>query len=126
MTPAGPSWSATEGSCCDAIAGSASGASLSRLVSITEMTATPTELAICWVMFSNVEPRATSWWVRVRRAVVKSGIIVAPIPRPMTNSRAMSRPYDVSTSIWVSQNMLAVIRASPNGTIRPTGTLSAR
>ena len=37
-------------------------APLSWLVSITDMTATPTELAICWVMLSRVEPRATSWW----------------------------------------------------------------
>ena len=53
------------------------------------MIATPQELAICWLMFSSVEPRATSWALSVFSAEVNSGIIVAPIPRPITNRKPM-------------------------------------
>ena len=55
-------------------------------VSTTDMIATPMELAICWLMFSSVEPRATWWAVSVFSAEVISGIIVAPMPSPMTKS----------------------------------------
>ena len=58
----------------------------SPLVSTTDMMATPIDEAICWLMLSSVEPRATSWEVSVFSADVMSGIIVAPMPRPMTNS----------------------------------------
>ena len=58
----------------------------------TEMTATPTELAICWVMLSSVEPRAT-WCDRsVLSADVMIGIIVPPMPRPMMKSTGMMKP----------------------------------
>ena len=50
------------------------------------MIATPIEEAICWLMLSSVEPRATSCDFSVFSADVMSGIIVAPMPRPMTNS----------------------------------------
>ena len=56
------------------------GESLRWLVRITDITATPTELAICWVMLSSVEPRATSGAVSVFSAEVNSGIIVPPMP----------------------------------------------
>ena len=56
------------------------------LVSTTDMIATPIDDAICWLMLSSVEPRATSCEVSVFIADVISGIIVAPMPRPMTNS----------------------------------------
>ena len=59
------------------------------LVRMTENVATPIELAICWVMLSSVDPRATSWWVSVFSAEVMIGIIVAPMPRPMTNRIGM-------------------------------------
>ena len=58
----------------------------------TEMTATPTELAICWVMLSSVEPRATWWLCSVLSAEVMSGIIVPPMPRPMTKSTGIMKP----------------------------------
>ena len=45
----------------EAIAGPASLEAWRWLVSNTDMIATPTELAICCVMFSSVDPRATSW-----------------------------------------------------------------
>ena len=41
-------------------------------------------------MLSNVEPRATSWLASVLSAEVNVGIIVAPMPRPITNSVTMS------------------------------------
>ena len=50
------------------------------------MIATPIDEAICWLMLSSVEPRATSCDFSVFSAEVISGIIVAPMPRPMTNS----------------------------------------
>ena len=50
------------------------------------MIATPIDDAICWLMLSNVDPRATSCDFSVFSAEVISGIIVAPMPRPMTNS----------------------------------------
>ena len=74
-------------------------------MSSTDMIATPTELAICWVMFSSVEPRATSWAFSVFSAEVNSGIIVAPIPSPITNSSAMITGYGVVAVSWVSPNM---------------------
>ena len=42
-------------------------------------------------MFSRVEPRATSCAFSVFSAEVNSGIIVPPMPRPITNSSAISR-----------------------------------
>ena len=72
-----------------AMAGPASGFSASRLVKTTEMTAMPMELATCWLMLSSVEPRATWCDLRVLNADVMSGIIVAPIPRPMMNRTGM-------------------------------------
>ena len=78
------------------------------------MTATPTELAICWVMLSSVEPRATSWWVSVFSADVMIGIIVPPMPRPITNSTGMMKPQcEVSASIWVSANMPPMMSDQP-------------
>ena len=44
--------------------------SLSLLVRITDITAAPIELPICWRMFTKVEPRATSWLVSVFSAEV--------------------------------------------------------
>ena len=94
------------------------------LVSSTDMIATPTELAICCTMFSSVDPRATSCEVSVFSAEVMIGIIVPPMPRPITNRVAMSTVYDVVEVIWVSENIPPMISSSPNGTIRPTGSLS--
>lgn len=54
--------------------------------------ATPKELATCWVMLSSVEPRATWWAVSALSELVMSGIIVAPMPRPMTKSAGMTKP----------------------------------
>ena len=87
--------SASDGMCSEAIAGPASLEAWRWLVSSTDMIATPHELAICWVMLSSVEPRATSWAFRVFSAEVNSGIIVAPMPRPITNSSAMITGYGV-------------------------------
>ena len=56
------------------------------LVRITEKSAVPIEAATCWVMLSSVEPRATLCAVRVASAAVMIGIIVPPMPRPMTKS----------------------------------------
>ena len=88
------------------------------------MPATPTELAICWVMFSSVDPRATSCDLSVLRAEVNSGIIVAPIPRPITNSSAMITLYGVVAVSWVSPNMPIRMKSRPKGTILPIGCLS--
>ena len=46
----------SEGSRREAIAGRAVAESLRLLVRTTDITATPIELAICWVMLSNVDP----------------------------------------------------------------------
>src|SRR5690242_10904035 len=97
---------------------------LRLLVRTTDIVATPTELAICWLMFSRVEPRATSWAFRFRRAVVMIGIIVAPMPQPITTSITMIAGYGVVSVIWVIPNMPTMINARPIGTIRPIGTLS--
>ncbi len=75
-------------------------------------------------MFSSVDPRATSWARRVFSAEVNSGIIVAPMPSPITNSIGMITPYGVDAVTWVSPNMPMTIRVRPTGTIRPTGILS--
>ena len=112
--------------CSVAIAGPASLEAWRWLVSSTDMIATPHELAICWVMFSSVEPRATSWARRVFSAEVNSGIIVAPMPRPITNSSAMITGYGVVAVSWVSPNMPIRMTTRPNGTIRPIGRLSTR
>lgn len=56
------------------------------LVSTAEMIATPIKEPTCWIMLSRVEPRATSGPVSARSAEVIVGIMVAPIPRPMTKS----------------------------------------
>ena len=66
------------------------GESLRWLVSSTDIVAIPIELAICCVMFSKVEPRATAWAASVLRAEVNNGIIVAPMPMPITTSIGMS------------------------------------
>ena len=58
-------------------------------MSTTDIVATPTELEICWLMLSSVEPRATWWAVSVFSAEVNSGIIVEPMPRPITTSIGM-------------------------------------
>ena len=60
------------------------------LVSSTENSAVPIEAATCWVMFISVEPRAISASFSVCSAEVMIGIIVPPMPRPITNS-ALSR-----------------------------------
>ena len=75
-------------------------------------------------MFSSVEPRATSWAFSVFSAEVNSGIIVAPIPSPITNSSAMITGYGVVAVSWVSPNMPIRMKTRPNGTIRPIGRLS--
>ena len=49
----------------------------------------PIEIAICWVMFISVEPRAMSWSFRLASAAVKTGIIVEPMPRPMITNAVM-------------------------------------
>ena len=54
--------------------------------------ATPKELATCWMMFSIVEPRATWGPTSAFSELVISGIIVAPMPRPMTKSTGMTKP----------------------------------
>lgn len=98
-------------------------------MSTTDMIATPIDEAICWlVMLSRVEPRATSCDVSVFRAEVISGIIVPPMPRPMTNSTGEGCTSSSSSRVtpWVRANMPPTIAASPNGTIRPTGSLSTR
>ena len=64
---------------------------LKPLVSSTENSAVPIEAAICWVMFISVEPRAISWSFSVCSAEVMIGIIVPPMPRPMTNSAPAGR-----------------------------------
>ncbi len=68
---------------CDALS---SGSFFRPLVSTTDMIATPIDEATCWLMLSSVEPRATSCDFSVFSAEVISGIIVAPMPSPMTNS----------------------------------------
>ena len=68
--------------------------SLKPLVSSTEKNAVPIEAATCWVMFISVEPRAISWFFSVCSAAVMIGIIVPPMPRPMTNSAASRKRYD--------------------------------
>ena len=76
-------------------------------------------------MLSSVVPRATSWCVSVLSAEVMIGIIVPPMPRPMTKRIGMMKPQcEESASIWVSANIPPVMRSSPNGTIRPTGKRS--
>jgi hypothetical protein len=60
----------------------------------------------------------------VRSAEVMIGIIVPPMPRPITNSEPHSSQYDVSVT-WVRPNKPIAISAIANGTIRPTGILSA-
>ena len=69
-----------------AVDAASSGSFLRPLVSTTDMIATPIDEATCWLMLSSVEPRATSCDFSVFSAEVISGIIVAPMPRPMTNS----------------------------------------
>ena len=64
---------------------------LKPLVSSTENSAVPIEAAICWVMFISVEPRAISWSFRVASAEDMIGIIVPPMPSPITNSEPSSR-----------------------------------
>ena len=55
-------------------------------VSSTENSAKPMDDATCWVMFINVEPRAMLWSFSVARAADMIGIMVAPMPSPITNS----------------------------------------
>jgi hypothetical protein len=124
--PGPPIFSTSEGSCLEAIAAPARGWSVRWLVRMTDIVATPTELAICWLMLSRVDPRATSWLVSVRRAVVKIGIIVPPMPRPMRNSQPVMTHFDVSASIWERPNIPTMMVVMPNGTMRPTGTRSTR
>ena len=62
-----------------------SGLSLKPLVSSTENSAVAIEAATCWTVFISVEPRARLWSVSVCGAAVIIGIIVASMPRPMTN-----------------------------------------
>lgn len=69
-----------------------SGRSSKPRVSTTDAMATPKELATCWVMLSRVEPRATWCAVSALSELVMSGIIVAPMPRPMTKSAGMTKP----------------------------------
>ena len=58
-------------------------------MSSTENSAVPTEAETCWVMFISVEPRAMSWSFRLARAAVKTGIMVAPMPKPMITNAVM-------------------------------------
>ena len=71
-------------------AGSLGSRSMVPLVSSTEKTAVPIEAATCWTMFISVEPRAMVCSRSVARAADMIGIIVPPMPRPITN-RAASR-----------------------------------
>ena len=119
-----PTLSIRFGSRVAAIAGLARSEAFRWAVRITEITATPTELPICWLMFSRVEPRATSWALSVFSADVNSGIIVPPMPRPSTNSSAISRGYDVSAVTWVRPKKPITMTTRPTGTIRPTGSRS--
>ena len=58
------------------------------MASSTLITAVPIEAPTCWVMFSVVLARATAAWRSVCIAPENVGIIVAPIPTPMTKSTA--------------------------------------
>src|SRR5699024_777749 len=88
------------------------------------MMAAPAELAICWVMFNSVDPRATSSCFKVRSAAVNNGIIVPPIPSPSTNRVPSNTAYDVSYSTRVRPIMPIRMTSTPVGTIRPTGKRS--
>ena len=65
------------------------------LVRITDITAVPMEPAVCWMMFIIVEPRAIWWCVRLASAADMIGIIVMPMPMPITNSAPSSSRYGV-------------------------------
>jgi len=96
------------------------------VVRMTDMTAAPTEPPICWTMFVNVDPRATSWLLSDFSAEVMIGIIVPPMPRPITNSALHRNQYEVSApNLRETENPIA-IRPRPNGTVRPTGIRSAK
>ena len=87
----------------------------------------PTALATCCVTLSSVEPRATSAALSVLSAEVNSGIIVAPMPSPVTNSQPMMCQSDVPGSVlWARPNMPIRMPRKPNGTMRPTGILSTQ
>ena len=60
--------------------------SASALASSTLSTAVPIEAETCWLMLSVVLARAIAARRRVCIAPENVGIIVAPIPSPMTNS----------------------------------------
>ena len=60
--------------------------SASALASSTLSTAVPIEAATCWLMLSVVLARAMAARRSVCIAPENVGIIVAPIPRPITNS----------------------------------------
>jgi len=95
------------------------------LVRTTEIVAIPVALATCWVTLSSVDPRATSAALSVLSAEVNNGIIVEPIPSPVTNSQAMICLSDVPGSVLLaSPNRPVRIPRKPNGTMRPTGILS--
>ena len=107
-----------------AVDAASSGSFLRPLVRITDMTATPIDEAICWMMFISVEPRATSCDFSVFSAEVMIGIIV----RAHAQAHDEQRPggcsaYGVVAVSWVSANMPPMMATSPNGTMRPTGHL---
>lgn len=56
------------------------------MASSTEIIAVPMEDDTCWMMFSIVLARGTSSWTSVWIAAAMVGIIVMPMPRPITNS----------------------------------------
>ena len=53
------------------------------------------------------------------------GIIVPPMPRPITNSDPPSSQYEVCGSTWVNPKNPTTMSTSANGTVRPIGTRSA-
>ena len=80
------------------------------------MTAVPIEAAICWVMFSSVEPRATSWAFSVCSAEVMIGIIVPPMPRPITNSAPRMQRVRTWSAVELGEHRTcrSVITTMPN------------
>ncbi len=95
-----------------------------KVVSSTDITAVPIEALICWVMFIRVEPRAIWASLRVRRAAVMVGIIVMPMPRPITKNAPDVTQNDVSVVSMVSGNMPMTISTSPVSTNLPGPNLS--
>jgi hypothetical protein len=60
----------------------------SSWASSTLVTAVPIEAPVCWLMFSVVLALAIADSLSVRIAAEKVGIIVPPMPRPITNRSA--------------------------------------